>query len=338
MHKFQLSVVLALISLLSLWGTTLPAMAEGTPALTRIDTTFTSQGTTCAAWLYLPQGTTKAPIVVMAHGFGLERAYRLPAYAEHFAANGMACLLFDYRGFGESESEPRNYVSPSRHLEDWQAAISFARSLDSVDTKRIALWGTSFSGGHVLATAAQTPGIAAVVAQVPFVDGIATTLSFSPKYQMQGLYHGMWDVFSAAFTNHRHYVPIVGDPSTFAMMNTPDALPGVEHLLPADTKIKNACPAVIALTLPLYRPIHTAGKIKSPTMIVYAEKDTLIPAKAVRKTAARIKNSVSIGMPIGHFDVYQGAPFEQAIVQETEFLRQHLGLNVNLVSAEHTAL
>ena len=58
----------------------------------REDLTFTSGGETCAAWLYRPEGAAgPAPCVVMAHGFSATREDRLPAYAERFAAAGMAC-------------------------------------------------------------------------------------------------------------------------------------------------------------------------------------------------------------------------------------------------------
>jgi cephalosporin-C deacetylase-like acetyl esterase len=90
----------------------------------------------------------------MAHGFGGQREMRLPAFAEHFAARGLAVPVFDYRCFGASDGMPRNWIDPRRHLADCHAAIEHARSLRDVDGSRLGLWGTSFSGGHVLATAA----------------------------------------------------------------------------------------------------------------------------------------------------------------------------------------
>jgi fermentation-respiration switch protein FrsA (DUF1100 family) len=83
----------------------------------------------------------------MAHGFGAERTWRLPAFAERFAEHGLATLFFDYRSFGDSDGEPRNLVSPRRHVADWAAAVDHARSLSGVDGDRLALWGTSFWGG-----------------------------------------------------------------------------------------------------------------------------------------------------------------------------------------------
>ena len=74
----------------------------------REDLTFPSGEDTCAAWLYRPDGAEgPVPCIVMAHGFTATREDRLPAYAERFAAAGMAVLLFDYRHFGDSTGEPR---------------------------------------------------------------------------------------------------------------------------------------------------------------------------------------------------------------------------------------
>lgn len=93
----------------------------------------------------------------------------LAAYGERFAAAGLASLIFDYRTFGGSEGMPRHWISPSRHLADWQSAIDYVVSdlSNIVDTSKLMLWGTSFGGGHALTTAAKLgSNITAVVAQV----------------------------------------------------------------------------------------------------------------------------------------------------------------------------
>ena len=107
----------------------------------------------------------------MAHGFSGVREQRLDAYAERFADAGLAVLLFDYRHFGASDGEPRQYLSIRCQLDDWRAAVAHARGLDGVDPDRVALWGTSFSGGHVIAIASEDARIAAVVSQAPFTFG-----------------------------------------------------------------------------------------------------------------------------------------------------------------------
>src|SRR3954453_11513502 len=123
----------------------------------REDIEFHSGGNTCAAWLYRPEGDEPHPIVVLAHGFGGVREARLWAYAERFADAGIAALVFDYRGFGGSSGEPRQLLSIPRQLDDWRAALSFARGLDGIDPGRVAAWGTSFSGGPGLGSPAWDP-------------------------------------------------------------------------------------------------------------------------------------------------------------------------------------
>ena len=94
------------------------------------------------------RGTT--PLVLMAHGFAAEKSFGLIPYAEQFVRRGLAVMLFDYRHFGGSGGEPRNLVSCRRQRQDWQAALDFARRLPGIDAAKIALWGSSFSGGHVV--------------------------------------------------------------------------------------------------------------------------------------------------------------------------------------------
>ena len=138
----------------------------------RLDVGFPSGEETCAAWLYVPDGDGGFP------GFGararLDGRARAAARCLRRAVcgAGLAALVFDYRHFGASSGEPRQLLDITRQLDDWAAAIAFVRSRAEIDPGRVALWGTSFSGGHVIETAARDRQIAAVVAQVPFADGL----------------------------------------------------------------------------------------------------------------------------------------------------------------------
>jgi dienelactone hydrolase len=286
---------------------------------------FESNGIRCGAVLFLPEGAATPPVVVMAHGFAAQQDFRLPAYAEKFVGRGLAVMTFDYRNFGKSAGAPRNLVNPKRHVEDWLAAIGFARGLKTVDGSRLGLWGTSFSGGHVLVAAAKDGRVAAVVSQVPFVDGIATALTLSPVSSLTGIGHGLADVAAALFGGV-HYVPVVSDPGRFGLMNTPDAMDGFLALVPKDTTWENKAPARIALTLANYRPVSHAGRINCPVLMVCAEKDSLIPAGAVRKCAAKIKNARLEVLPVGHFEVYVGDLFEKVSALEADFLAEKLEL------------
>src|SRR5947207_9738790 len=147
---------------------------------TRLDVAFPSSDDECRAWLFMPDAE-RPPLVILGHGLGATREYGLEPYAERFADAGIAALVFTYRHFGDSGGRPRQLLDIERQLGDWAAAPTYARSLDGIDHERIALWGTSFGGGHVIEAAARDGAVAAVLRQCPFTDGLAATRAASPR-------------------------------------------------------------------------------------------------------------------------------------------------------------
>lgn len=134
---------------------------------TRENIAFDADGAVLRGWLYRPTTTGAAPVVVMAHGWSLVKEAYLDRYAEAFASAGLAVLVYDHRGFGDSDGGPRQEIDPWRQIEDCRHAITFATFLDSIDPARIGLWGTSYSAAHALQVAATDRRVKAVVAQVP---------------------------------------------------------------------------------------------------------------------------------------------------------------------------
>lgn len=138
----------------------------------RRDVEFVSEGTIIRGWLYTPdRGQGPFPTVVMAGGWCYVKEIVQPAYAEMFARNGIAALLFDYRNFGESDGDRRQHIDPGMQLTDYRNAISYAESLDVIDATRLGVWGLSYSGGHSLILAATDPRVACAVSQIPVIDG-----------------------------------------------------------------------------------------------------------------------------------------------------------------------
>ena len=130
-------------------------------AFTRHDVDFPSGDTFCAAWLYVPEGLgAPAPVIILGHGLGATREMRLDAFAERFAQAGFAVLAFTYRHFGDSGGSPRQLLSIKRQLVDWDAAIAHVKARGDVDGSRIAVWGSSFGGGHAITVAARHPELA----------------------------------------------------------------------------------------------------------------------------------------------------------------------------------
>jgi dienelactone hydrolase len=127
----------------------------------------------------------------MSHGWGGTAAALRPD-AVAFARAGYLVITFDYRGWGNSDSrlilgsnrpekkdgkliaevrEVREVVDPIDQTTDILNAIHWAAGERQCDSERIGLWGSSFSGGHVVYVAARDPRVKAFVSQVGSMDG-----------------------------------------------------------------------------------------------------------------------------------------------------------------------
>jgi pimeloyl-ACP methyl ester carboxylesterase len=302
-----------------------PGDPIGGGLVTRADVSFSSGGVDCAAWLYRPAGEGLCPMVVMAHGFSATRELRLDAYAERFCDAGLGALVFDYRHFGASAGEPRQLLDIKKQQDDYRAAVGYARALDWVDSTRVALFGTSFSGGHVLAVAAADQQIAAVVSQCPFTDGLASLPKLGPANIARATVAGLRDQLAALVGRPAHYIPAVGPPGSFAVMTTPDAQPGFQALVPPESRWENRVAARVALRVASYRPGRAAAKIACPVLFCVCDGDAVAPAKETLKYAEAAPRGEIKRYPVGHFDIYVGEAWEHAIADQTEFLSRWLG-------------
>jgi fermentation-respiration switch protein FrsA (DUF1100 family) len=137
----------------------------------RTDISFESAGTLCRGWFYPARGVKDAaPGIVMSHGITAVKEQYLDRYAEHFAAEGFAVLVFDFRHLGASDGTPRGRVNPRLQQDDIRAALTWISKHPQVNPRRLALWGTSFSGAHAIFLGALDPRVRVVVTQVPAVD------------------------------------------------------------------------------------------------------------------------------------------------------------------------
>ncbi|MGC2796460.1 MAG: alpha/beta fold hydrolase [Mycobacterium sp.] len=290
----------------------------------REDVWFKSGGDGISAWLYRPTVDGDAPLLVMAHGLGAVRTMRLDAYAERFRAAGYACLVFDYRNFGDSEGAPRQLIDIRMQLQDWTVAVAYARTLAGIDPNRIGLWGTSFSGGHVIATAARLPGIAAVVAQCPFTDSVASFATLSPLISARITALAARDLIAARFGGTPVMVPTAGRPGEVALMNAPDAYPGFVKLVPDGTQLRNEVAARIGVKILPYRPGRLAAKVPCPILFCVCESDSVAPSGPTRRYAASAPRGEVKLYPEGHFEIYVGDAFERVIADQLVFLEKNL--------------
>jgi fermentation-respiration switch protein FrsA (DUF1100 family) len=287
---------------------------------------FDSGGLRCAADLYWPADTT-GPLacVVMGHGFSGTRDMGLAPYAERFASAGMAVLMFDYRHFGASDGQPRQLIDITEQLDDYRAAIRFARSLRGVDPERIALWGTSLSGGHVIAVAAADPQIGAVVAQVPWV-GIerARRSARSMRVTLLLFAAAIRDAIGSLLGRPPYLVPAVGDPTDVAVFADADARMWRDTLACTAPTWRNAFAARVLFSLLRYRPGRSAKQLTMPLLVCVADQDTAASVNLAAQAARQAPRGELRRYPFGHFAAYIGTGFEQIITDQVAFLRRHL--------------
>lgn len=287
----------------------------------RVEVGFPSGSEQCAAWLYRPDGAPKPrPLVVMGHGLGANREMGLDRYARRFAAAGMAVLVFDYRNFGASQGEPRQLIKIGKQRDDWRAAIAFARTIRGIDATRIALWGTSFGAGHVLAVAPEDDYLAAVVAQVPFTSGWSSALAKGPLSLTKVSAIAATDLLIGPLRRKPVGIRLAGRKRSAALMSATDVPEGNGRLAEESERYKPKVAARVAFSAMFDRPGRRAKALKMPVLYALADNDSITPIKPALRAAERTKHAVVKRYPVGHFDIYFDDTFEKAVYDQTEFL------------------
>jgi uncharacterized protein len=282
----------------------------------REDIVFEAGGDPCAAWLYWPDGARgDLAVVVMAHGLSGTRRDRLGAFAERFADAGLAALVFDHRGFGDSGGTP-DLFDPALQLEDWRSAIAFARAQPRLDPDRVATFGSSMGGGNALAAAAEDPRIAAAVSQVPFLDIVRQAHRSSPTVTTRML---------AAAARGAH-LPAVGQPGEPALINAPGGEGGWRRVVSIgeDSRWRNRVSSRWLLGRP-YRPARHAAKLHCPWLVCVGEADRVArPGPAIAAARRAPLGELRTYPGVDHFDIYDGPVHEALVADQLDFLRRHL--------------
>ncbi|WP_339136626.1 MAG: alpha/beta fold hydrolase [Candidatus Electrothrix sp. GW3-4] len=285
---------------------------------------FTSQGNNCVGWLFSPSGNGPFPLLIMAHGLAAVKEMRLAAYAEQFAQAGYACLVFDYRHFGESEGEPRQLLDIGRQLQDWLAALEYGRQLPNINPNKIVLWGTSFSGGHVLKVASLTPDVAAVIAQIPHLSGLTAIRMNSMSKVFLLTMHGLYDLLRAVFGQTPHYIPACAQPHQLAILNGPGEWEGYMRLVPQGLAFNHRVAARFALFVGLYSPIRTLPKLTMPALLQVGRQDRTTPAQPAIAVSEKFPNLEVKQYATGHFQTYFEPMFTTIVSDQLAFLQESL--------------
>jgi fermentation-respiration switch protein FrsA (DUF1100 family) len=233
----------------------------------------------------------------------------LDRYAELMVAAGLNALVYDNRNFGASDGEPRQEIDPWAQMRDYRHAITYATTLPEVDAGRIGVFGSSYSGGHVLVVAAVDRRVKAVASQVPLVSGHD---NFRALVRADFI-----DTFRAQFDEDRAarfhgekpaMVPVVAeDPLAPAALPTPDSWTWFTET--AEQRAPSWRNEVTLRSVEMfteYEPISYVPYISpTPLLMLPAQNDVLTPTElAVAAFEKAREPKKLILLPGGHFDAY----------------------------------
>ncbi|MCZ7590615.1 MAG: alpha/beta fold hydrolase, partial [Gaiella sp.] len=274
----------------------------------------TEDGVTLRGWHYPAKGVGgRAPTVIMAHGFTATREIFLDDFAAVFAQAGLGVIVYDHRNFGVSDGEPRSHADPWAQIDGYRDAITFAQTRPDVDPDRIGVWGSSYSGGHVLVVAAIDRRVKCVVAQVPLTWGFETA-----RRLIRG---DMWAGLRAAFDADRA-ARARGEAGALMPVTAPEgepcALPTAdtyafftEFARSRETNWKNEVTLRSIEMFTEYEPASYIGRIApTPLLLVVARGDHLTPFDlTARAYEEALEPKKLLTLPGGHFEAYTGEPF-----------------------------
>ena len=297
--------------------------------MSRRDIEFDAEGVTLRGWFYPAEGVSNsAPVVVMAHGFSAVKEMYLDSFAEVFAAAGLNALVFDNRTFGASDGEPRQEIDPWAQVRDYRHAITYASTLPDVDASRIGIWGSSYSGGHVLVVAAIDRRVKAAVSQVPLISGHDNLRALVRADFIAG-FREMFDADRLARFEGKPpaMVPVVDEDPL-----APSALPTADSWQWFTETGKTRAPAwrneVTLRSVELFTEYEPGSYLPyvspTPLLMLVAVGDHLVPSElaiAAYDTAHEPKKLVIL--PGGHFDAYVKG-FEAASGPARDWFTQHL--------------
>jgi uncharacterized protein len=286
-------------------------------------------GTTLRGWHYTPQGKQGPfPTIVMAHGYSAVKEMYLDRFAEAFAATGMAAVVFDNRNFGASDGEPRQEIDPWQQVRDYRDVITYAETLPETDRAKIGIWGSSYSGGHVLVVAAIDRRVKAVVGQVPLISGHANARRLIRADYLAGL-HGMFDEDRRTRYNGGApaMLPVVAeDPAAPSALPTPDSWEWFTstHNSRAPSWRNEVTLRSVEMFLE-YEPGAYIGFISpTPLMLVVALGDHLTVAdQALAAYERALHPKKLVTLKGGHFDAYV-KDFEAASGAACAWFAEHL--------------
>ena len=290
-----------------------------------------ADGTGLSGELWLPVGASpEAPVpgVVMSHGFSATRGMALPSFAEAFARAGIAVCLYDHRNLGASGGEPRQAIDPWRQTLDMGTVVTWLADRPEVDAERLGAWGSSFSGGEVIALGAIDRRLRAIVANAPFA-GLGD-LGPDDREAAEDRFTAMAEVLSGV-----RALPEVNEIGPMAVVLEPGAegpafLPQPESsewflTHGPGTGWENRFTLAMSADPPFDPFVCVSHVAPTALLMVVASHDVVASTEVALATYERANQPKQLELVEGHHFVdYQGEGFDHVVGVMTDFLLARL--------------
>lgn len=235
---------------------------------------FFSDGCRLGALWRTPDGPGPYPALVQGPGWlGLKDAKLYERYHQAFTDAGFAVLVFDYRGFGDSEG-PRDRIDPAAQLADLVNAVSYLTTREDVLPDAIGVFGTGGTGGgNAVLLAGADPRVKVAISQVPVADGGDWLHRMRSEYE--------WLEFLEALEQDRRLRVTTGAgrmvaPREEIMVPTPERR-ATSIKADVDDRVPNSVSLASAEAIIGYRPIDAARSLTTPLMVIGVEGDATTP-------------------------------------------------------------
>jgi cephalosporin-C deacetylase-like acetyl esterase len=290
---------------------------------------FSYDGSTLRGSLQTPDApvSNRYPLVIMSQGLGTLHEWAQPT-VDVLTEAGIACLTFDYRGFGISDGEPRQEANPWKLVHDLRAAIDFAHTLSQIDSDRIALWGSCYGGGVTMVAAAVDRRVKAVVTQVPLVSGYGAMRSLTTPEVLDAICSSLdSDRVSVISGEPRiRLTQTTLDPSVPALaydQETYDWMTG-EAAAATPHWVNQLTLQTVAMMLEFEPGEYLARLGGKPLLMIVADDDTICPADLAVAAYERVDGPKQlIHLEGDHYCVYQDQ-FDLVAKAARDWFIQHL--------------
>ncbi|GAM36834.1 hypothetical protein TCE0_018f06242 [Talaromyces pinophilus] len=284
----------------------------------------TLDGLTLRSWLF--PASQRGPGMIMSPGFNMPKDAILPDIAKWFQEHGITCLLYDPRGIGASDGQPRNDIDARQQVEHLHDAVTWFTEHPLVDDTKVALWGLCFGGNVTLAAAAFDKRISAAISVAPLIDSTGNPARRQPILELAMHDRATRLTREAGEPEDPMYLPYVNEDGSIpnGLQLAAEMMPALERLgIPVENRISvqtyyRSLSWNVMNVVPYISP--------TPAMMVTPELDVSCPAEDQLRCYGIMgePKELDILKGKGHLDWIFG-DVESVLSRQLVFLKKSLG-------------